>query len=59
MVIFMQWTQELRLNSGGPKNAVQKKERRKRKHGKNIHCVLSTNTISVKKKKKLVCNALL
>lgn len=51
MVIFMQWTQELRLNSGGPKNAVQKKERRKRKHGKNIHCVLSTNTISVKKKK--------
>lgn len=34
------------------------KKRRKGKHGKNIHCVLRTNNISVLKKK-LVYNALL
>lgn len=27
MVIFMQWTQELRLNSGGPKNVSESGEK--------------------------------
>lgn len=58
MVIFMQWTQELRLNSGGPKNAVQKKKEEKENTGK-IYTVYSVPILFQFKKKKLVCNALL
>lgn len=52
MVIFMQWTQELRLNSGGPKNAVQKKKEEKENTGK-IYTVYSVPILFQLKKKKV------
>lgn len=50
MVIFMQWTQELRLNSGGPKIAVQKKKEEKENMGK-IYTVYSVPILFQLKKK--------
>lgn len=44
MVTFMPFRWELMLTSGGPKNAIEK---RKKKKGKNIHYVFSVNPISV------------